>query len=313
MKKVNFLTILLLVSTLAVFAQKKENGTIYIEHPANKVVADFEKAVVAGDSAKIAGFLSDSFRVYNGTTNVLYGNKGMDKTAYINRMLLYSRNLDYFNIQTIPGSYPDALDYTKDNKDGDMVVQDWIMIKGEEKVAGTKIDAMAEHIYYVNKDNKIFRLISYENSAVMEELSASYTPRTNGTIYNHHPNINTVRKMIYTLERGDLDKCLSFYSDNAQFSDINSECGTSHGKAEEKVNQQNFLNAFDIKSIDMIGYPDYLQYEEGNARSVLSWWNVHLVRKSDKKVIVLPIHLNDDLATFPKSQSWQEHLTANIF
>lgn len=293
MKKVIFLSMLLFISTLALVAQKKENGTIYIEHPANKVAADFENAIVEGDSTKIAGFLTDDFKAFNGTSN-LYPPKGMDKTAFVNRMLLFPRNLDYFKIETIPGSYPDALEYKKDNKDGGMVVQDWIMVRGVEKVTGVKIDAAAERIYYINKNNKINRIINYDNSAVLEEIGASFSNRTNGKIYNHHANINTVRKMIYALEKGDLDKCLGFYSDDAKFSDINSEWGTSHGKAEEKVNQQNFLNAYDIQSIDMIGYPDYLEYEMNNGRSVLSWWNLHLVRKSDKKVIVMPIHLNDD-------------------
>lgn len=293
MKKIIFLSMFLTISVLAVFAQEKENGTIYIEHPANKVVADFENAIVEGDSAKISGFLTDDFKAYNGTSSV-YGDKGMDKTAYVKRMLAYSRNLDYFKIETIPGSYPDALKYKKDNKDREMVVQDWVMVRGVEKVTGVKIDAAAENIYTLNNNNKITRLISYNNTLVINEIGASFTNRTNGKIYNHHTNINTVRKMIYALEKGDLDKCLSFYSDRATFSDINSEWGTSHGKAEEKVNQQNFLNAFEIKSIDMIGYPDYLEYEMNNGRSVLSWWNIHLVRKLDKKAIVMPIHLNDD-------------------
>ncbi|MEO7043819.1 MAG: hypothetical protein ABI091_00840 [Ferruginibacter sp.] len=293
MKKVIFLSLFLIISALAVFAQKKENGTIYIEHPANKVVADFENAIVAGDSVKIAGFLTDEFKAYNGTSNV-YAYKGLDKTAFVNRMLSYPRNLDYFKVEAVPGSYPDALEYKKDNKDGDIVVQDWNMVRGVEKVTGVKIDAATQRIYTINKNNKITRIISYDNSMVIDEIGASFTNRTNGKIYNHHANINSVRKMIYALEKGDLDKNLSFYSDSAKFSDINSEWGTSHGKAEEKVNQQNFLNAFEIKSIDMIGYPDYLEYEMNNGRSVLSWWNIHLVRKSDKKVIILPIHLNDD-------------------
>ena len=146
MKKVIFLFSFLIISALAVLAQKKENGTIYIDHPANKVVADFENAIVEGDSAKIAGFLTDDFKGYNGTTSV-YPYKGLDKTAFVKRMLLYPRHLDYFKIETMPGSYPDALEYKKDNKEDDMAVQDWSMLKGVEKVTGVKIDAAAQHIY----------------------------------------------------------------------------------------------------------------------------------------------------------------------
>lgn len=292
MKQVTFLLVFLITSVVAAFAQKKENGTIYIEHPANKIVADFEKAIVAGDSATIAGFLSDDFKAFDGTTTQ-YRSKGLDKGAFVSRMLMYSRYLDYFNIEPVPGSYPDALLYTKDNKNGEMTVQDWNVIKGVEKVTGVQINSGSENIYNLNKDNKISRLIFYDNKEVLDEINASYFNRTNGKIYDHHPNINTVRKMVYSLGQGDLDKALSYYSDSARFSDINSEWGTSHGKAQEKINQQNFLKDFEIKDIEMIGYPDYLEYARDSARSVLSWWNLHLVRKSDKKAIVLPVHLND--------------------
>jgi hypothetical protein len=44
----------------------------------------------------------------------------------------------------------------------------------------------------------------------------------------------------------------------------------------------------------MVGYPDYLHYELGDARVVMSWWNYNLIRKSDKMKIVLPVHLSDD-------------------
>lgn len=283
----------IITCTLAVSAQKVANGTIYIEHPANTVIADFKNAIVAGDSAKIAGFLTDDFRGYNGNTNV-YGDKGMDKAAFVNMTLQYPRNLDYFKIETMPGSYPDALEYKKDNNDGEVVVQDWSMLRGVEKLTGVKIDAASERIYYLNNKNKIKRIISYANGPVIDEIRASFSDRTNGKIYNHHANINTVRKMIYAFEKGDLDKCLGFYSDNARFSDINGGMNEWRTKAEEKKNQQNFLNAFEVKDIEMVGYPDYLEYEMNNGRSVLSWWNIHLVRKSDKKAITLPMHLNDD-------------------
>ena len=43
----------------------------------------------------------------------------------------------------------------------------------------------------------------------------------------------------------------------------------------------------------MIGYPDYLEYEMGEGREVLSWWNYHLIRKSDKKKITVPMHFSN--------------------
>ncbi len=291
MKKSLVLFILVCSGILTVSAQKNGNGSIYIEHPAIRVTAEFEKAIVSGDSAKIASFLTDSLKSYNGTTADL-SLPFMDKKAFLGNVLRYSRELDYFAVEPVPGSYPDALEYTKDNKNGDIVVQNWLIIKGVHKATGVKIDAAAQRIYYVTKDNKIKRIINYSNSRVLDEIGASTANRTNGKIYNHHDNINTARKAIYAWEKGDIDKYMSYYSDDVQFYDINTEWGKTRTKAEEKANIQKFISLFEIRSIDMIGYPDYLEYEMGNGREVLSWWKFNLVRKSDKKAIVMPMHVS---------------------
>ena len=46
-----------------------------------------------------------------------------------------------------------------------------------------------------------------------------------------------------------------------------------------------------IDGIDVNGYPDYLEYEMGNAKIVQSWWDIRMTRKSDSKKITLPIML----------------------
>ncbi|MEO6000292.1 MAG: hypothetical protein ABIN89_25875 [Chitinophagaceae bacterium] len=292
MKKAIFVFAFAYLGTMTIFAQKKENGTIYIEHPAIKIVEEFSKAMVAGDSAKIAGFLTEDFKAYNGTSNI-YGDKGTTKLQFVKSALRYSKELDYFSVETFPGSYPDAVEYKKDNKDGEVVVQTWDLLKGLHKVTGVKLDAAAHRLFTLTKDNKIKTVINYSNGTMLDEIGASFANRTNGKIYNHHENINTIRKAMYVFEKSDVDKSLSFYSDNATFYDINSSLDSSKSKTEEKVFLQKFLNDFEIKSIEMIGYPDYLEYEMNDGREVLSWWKYNLVRKKDKKKIVMPIHLSN--------------------
>ncbi|MBX2952419.1 MAG: hypothetical protein KF870_07935 [Leadbetterella sp.] len=291
MKRVVCFLALVLPGILTVSAQKNENGTVYIDHPALKVVTAFEKATVEGDSAKMSGLLTDDFKAYNGTTSDP-ALPSSDRLTYVRTLLNYSRQLDYFAIEAIPGSYPDALEYKKDNKNGDVVVQNWVLLKGVHKTTGVKLDAAGFRIYYVTKEGKIKRIISYANGKVLDEIFASFSNRTNGTIYNHHANVNTARKAMYAWEKGDIDQYMSYYGDNAEFYDINTEWGKTRNKAEEKANIEQFRTLFEIKSIDMIGYPDYLEYEMDNGREVLSWWKINLVRKSDKKAIMLPMHLS---------------------
>ncbi len=283
---------LIMTSTIIAFAQKK-NGTVYLEHPAIDVVATFTKAFVSGDTTKIASLLTDDFKAYNGvSTNP--NSKGTNKANFVKNAFRWSDDLDYFSITDFPGAYSDAIEYKKDNDKNDVWVQTWELLKGIHKTTGVKFSSPVHRLFVVTKNNKIKTIINYFNQSIFDEMGQSYTDRTNGKIYNHHENINTVRKAVYAFENSDLEKALGFYSDKARFININDDINTPDTKETVKAKRQKFLDDFQIKSIEMVGYPDYLEYELGNGRSVLSWWNFHLIRKADKKEIILPMHINDD-------------------
>ena len=96
--------------------------------------------------------------------------------------------------------------------------------------------------------------------------------------------------MIHSFENKDYTKAYSFYYEKATFSDVNTlDINKEYTLTEQKANDQKFLEKFEITSIDQVGYPDYLHYKIGDGRSVLSWWKFRLIRKSDKKSIVLPV------------------------
>lgn len=269
-------------------AQKK-NGTVFIEHPAIDVVNQFVKASVAGNRTKMASYLTDGFKAYNGTTENKT-DKGMDKEAFLDNQMIYHDRLDYYAIEPFPGSYPDAIEYKKDNPNGEVWVQTWDLLKGVDKKTGVKIDAASHRLYTLTKDNKIKMLIYYKNGEVIDEIRSSFVDRTNGTIYNHHDYINTVRKLMYAYENKDFDKAYGYYDEKAQFVDTSTPDFIGISLAEQKKKDQQFFDRYDVTDVEMVGYPDYLHYEMGDARVVQSWWNIHLKRKSDKKDIVVPVH-----------------------
>ncbi|MFT6995528.1 MAG: ketosteroid isomerase-like protein [Maribacter sp.] len=284
--------ILVMMTSLITLAQKK-NGTVYSEHQAIDVVKTFTEAFVQGDTTKIASLLTDDFKSYNGvSTNP--NAKGTEKARFLKNARRWYDELDYFSISDFPGAYPDAIKYKKDNENDEVWVQTWELLKGIHKKTGVKFSSATHQLIVVTKDLKIKTIIDYFNENVFTELRQSFSDRTNGTIYNHHENINTVRKVVYAFENSDLDKALSYYSEDAQFLNSNDDLNEPDSIDNVKVIRQEFLDAFQIKSIEIRGYPDYLEYEMGNGRSVLSWWNFHLIRKADKKEIILPMHMNDD-------------------
>ena len=288
------ISLLVMMTTLIAFSQKK-NGTVYLEHPAIDVVATFTEAFVSGDTTKIASLLTDDFKSYNGvSTNP--DAKGTEKAAFLKNAFRWSDELDYFSISDFPGSYPDAIEYKKDNEKEVVWVQTWELLNGIHNKTGVKFSSPVHRLFVVTKDQKIKTLINYFNESIFDEIRQSFSDRSNGTIYNHHDNINTVRKAVYAFENADLEKAISYYSEDARFFNINDDFNKPDTKENVKALRKKFLDDFQIKSIEMIGYPDYLEYEMGNGRSVLSWWNFHLIRKADKKEIVLPMHMNDDFA-----------------
>lgn len=292
MIRVMLLSMLGLMSISPLFAQMEENGTAYIKHPAIEVVKSLNKALVAGDSAKIISLLTDDFKAYNGvSTNP--DPDGTNKENFVKGALKWSRELDYYDVKDFPGSYPDAIKYDKDNEYDKVWVQTWDMITGVHKKTGVKFSSPGHRLFRITKDNKIETVISYFNENIFDEQAASYTDRRNGTIFDSHANINTVRKMMYAIEYGDMDKSYSFYHPDVKFYDINKSFGEPMDLEGKKEFMKHFGVAFEIKAIEMIGYPDYLEYERSNSRAVLSWWNVHLVRKSDDKEIQMVLHLND--------------------
>lgn len=302
----------MMMITFITYSQKKANGTIYIEHPAITVVEDMTKAFVSGDSTKVASYLADDFKSYNGGS-INPRDKGDDKAAFIKSVAGWNNALDYFNITPTKGAYPDAIEYKKDNTEDVVWVQTWEDLKGVHKKTGVKVNMPIHRLYVVNKNNKIQTVISYNNESISDEIGASYANRTNGTIYNHHDNINTIRKAMYAYENSDVDKCLSFYSDDATFSDINQKFGDSYTKAEIKPMWEQFLKDYEIVSIDMIGYPDYLEYEMGNGREVLSWWNYRLIRKSDKKELEVPFHFSNSFDADGKIVSEMAYYSESLF
>ncbi len=295
MKRTTTYIAITFLSITALFAQKEENGVVYIGHPAIAIVNDFTGAFIAGDTSKMSSYLTADFKFYNGTSNIP-DDKGYDRNAFLKNQIRFFNELDYFNVTPFPGAYPDAIEYKKDNKEKDVWVQTWDLIQGVHKKTGVKIDAAAHRLYVITADNKIKTIINYGNTRVLDEIAESYVNRTNGAIYDHHENINTVRKSVYAFEKGDLDKCLSYYSDDARFFDINFDTDTpAKTKSEIKaIWQKEFLDKFEITSIEMIGYPDYLEYERSEGRVVLSWWKYHLKRKSDGKEITIYMHLSND-------------------
>ena len=284
------LTLVVLMFTMSFsYAQKKSNGTVYINHPAIDVVNSYTKTVNSGDLTNLDAFFADDFRAYNSTTDNQY-NKGQDKSAFLKRVKSWRESIDCFEIKAANGAYPDAIEYKDDDQKDVVWVQTWDEVKGVHKKTGVKINMNLHRLFVINKANKIKTIFIYDNPQVFGEIDDSYAERTNGTIYNHHQNINNVKNMLFAFEHKDLNKSYSFFASDALFMDINSMDNKALTLEEQKAIDKKVMDAYDIARLEVVGYPDYMHYELGDSGVVYSWWTWRLIRKSDKKEISLPMH-----------------------
>ena len=290
MKKTILLTLLLVIAQG--HSQKKKNGTIFLEHPAIDIVNDMITAFVAGDEEKVGTYLAEDFKAYNGV-NTNKDAKGRNKEQFLNQVKFWKENVVYLSITPSEGASPDALEY----KDDQVWVQTWDRIKAVHDKTGVKLDMPYHRLFKLNKDLKITRIINYTNERVYGEIGQSFEDRKNGTLYNHHDNINSVRRMMSAFENNDLDMAYGYFAEDARFNSLELPDGETLSLDETKERNKGIMEAFEINSIDVVGYPDYLEYDLRDGKVVQSWWKFRLTRKSDGKKIILPalyIHDFDD-------------------
>jgi hypothetical protein len=169
-------TIIMMLFTVFMYSQKKKNGTIYNEHPAIVAVEAMQQADIAGDSTKVATYLANDFKSYNGTSRNK-DDEGGNKEDFLNWTVNRAKWVSYMSLTRHGEAYPDAIEY----KDGKTWVQTWDYLKGVHNETGVKIEMPVHNLYRLNDDNKIEMVINY-NYPIGKDIRAAFNPRTNGTL-----------------------------------------------------------------------------------------------------------------------------------
>ncbi len=148
---------------------QKNNGKVFNEHPAIDVVNNVLEAFFAGDTSKVASYLAEDFKAYNGT-GINKDNKGNSKEQFDSQSNYWKENLSYVSFKPTNGAYPDAIEY----KDGQLLVQTWNHLKAMHNTTGVKIDMPTHRRFKLNDDNKIQTMINYYNERVFWEIGSKF-------------------------------------------------------------------------------------------------------------------------------------------
>ena len=265
------------------FSQKKNNGKLYIEHPAMDVVEQFNKAFVSGDLETMKLLVSDDFRWYT-----LSMREPGTLQQLLNRSNYLSKNVVNFDIKHYGGAYPDALEYKKDDV---LEVMTYTWMSGYDKNTGVELDMPRYVNFRINDDGKISRMNVMDDQALWTKAYQAWDTRANGVIYKDHPLVTKVRLMMRDYETQDVEKIKSNYTENTRFYDVmNSPVDEFKSLEEEFAQFNDYMEVFELVNIRESGYPDVLDYE-GNGAVVISWWEMTLRNKKSGKTNTIMQHI----------------------
>ncbi len=265
------------------FSQKKNNGKLYIEHPAMDVVEQFNKAFVSGDLETMKLLVSDDFRWYT-----LSMREPGTLQQLLNRSNYLSKNVVNFDIKHYGGAYPDALEYKKDDV---LEVMTYTWMSGYDRNTGVELDMPRYVNFRINDNGKISRMNVMDDQALWTKAYQAWDTRANGVIYKDHPLVTKVRLMMRDYETQDVEKIKSNYTENTRFYDVmNSPVDEFKSLEEEFAQFNDYMEVFELVNIRESGYPDVLDYE-GNGAVVISWWEMTLRNKKSGKTNTIMQHI----------------------
>ena len=304
--KIKTLIVVLMVC-ISLNAQKKKNGTIFIEHPAFDVVENLHSAMNSNDSDALSKIIADDFRGVAGD-QMNKDAKPQTKAQFIQQVKNNHEISKYFNIRQSSNGYPDAVEYKDENFSGTWVYS-WEYFTAVGGTTGIDYSQPRHTQYVVNKDNQIAFARYYLNQYPYSQTSNSQMVMKDGDVYSHHSNINTVRRFIKALQYNDDENLFVDFAENVNVNGLFNDWGSDPMNLDGlKSGFETFKSNCKINSMDN----KWIKFFkiESDSNFVQSWWRLSVTRKKDGKEIVFPVMFNhtfnDDGKIVRHWESWNE-------
>ena len=304
--KIKTLIIVLMVC-ISLNAQKKKNGTIFIEHPAFDVVENLHSAMNSNDSDALSKIIADDFRGVAGD-QMNKDAKPQTKAQFIQQVKNNHEISKYFNVRQSSNGYPDAVEYKDENFSGTWVYS-WEYFTAVGGTTGIDYSQPRHTQYVVNKDNQIAFARYYLNQYPYSQTSNSQMEMKDGDVYSHHSNINTVRRFVKALQYNDDENLFVDFAENVNVNGLFNDWGSDPMNLDGlKSGFKTFKSNYKINSMDNMWIKFFKI--ESDSNFVQSWWRFSVTRKKDGKEIVFPVMFNhtfnDDGKIVRHWESWNE-------
>jgi len=304
--KIKTLIVVLMVC-ISLNAQKKKNGTIFIEHPAFDVVENLHSAMNSNDSDALSKIIADDFRGVAGD-QMNKDAKPQTKAQFIQQVKNNHEISKYFNIRQSSNGYPDAVEYKDENFSGTWVYS-WEYFTAVGGTTGIDYSQPRHTQYVVNKDNQIAFARYYLNQYPYSQTSNSQMEMKDGDVYSHHSNINTVRRFVKAFQYNDDENLFVDFAENVNVNGLFNDWGSDPMNLDGlKSGFKTFKSNYKINSMDNMWIKFFKI--ESDSNFVQSWWRLSVTRKKDGKEIVFPVMFNhtfnDDGKIVRHWESWNE-------
>ena len=299
--------IVVLMVCISLNAQKKKNGTIFIEHPAFDVVDNLHSAMNSNNSDALSKIIADDFRGVAGD-QMNKDAKPQTKAQFIQQVKNNHEISKYFNIRQSSNGYPDAVEYKDENFSGTWVYS-WEYFTAVGGTTGIDYSQPRHTQYVVNKDNQIAFARYYLNQYPYSQTSNSQMEMKDGDVYSHHSNINTVRRFVKAFQYNDDENLFVDFAEDVNVNGLFNDWGSDPMNLDGlKSGFKTFKSNYKINSMDNMWIKFFKI--ESDSNFVQSWWRLSVTRKKDGKEIVFPVMFNhtfnDDGKIVRHWESWNE-------
>lgn len=259
---------LIFLTTISLSAQKKEVGKVFSEHPLISVSEDFWRAYQQNDESKIKAMTAENFIYVRNDNNLGQGSL----TAYLGEANWASNRFENLEVKNANGWVSDAIKY----EDGNTWILSWKRWKGTDKNTGIRMNSFLHMQMRINKDKKIDYLNVYNNQSDFTQMFESEGTRESGVVFEAHPAIVQVRKVVAHYLNQEFDQTKSYFDSNATFWNSTLNNWENSITLEQRV--ESWKNDFDTYSeiyMNEQGKPIAIQYEGSDMIYVNSWWTLY--------------------------------------
>ena len=264
-----------------------KSGVSYSEHPAYDVITKSYRIWESGTEAELRALYVEDAKFWGPNDE-----EANNIDQQVGNMLWWQENFSDIKFTVMKGATPDIIKYEDDDKGA--WTMDWMVFSAVNKKSGKSVKANIHSNNYVTDEGKITMSMShFDTESAGAQIQASFGLHRNGRVYDEHPFIDTLNKMVAHFEAGEITELASYFSEDAAFYRLGVDGKLNLEERTATWNQA--VATYSVRKLEQSGYPDAIYYSRDKGQwVVLSWWWVNNTNAETGEVTREYLHMSHD-------------------